>query len=47
MIKMTFYTKHQQILYNRAVLVDEKVLKKNKLIQKYLMCGVGKQLIMP
>jgi hypothetical protein len=47
MIKTTFYTTRQQILYNRAVLVDEITLKKNKPTQKYPMYDVGRQLIMP
>jgi len=47
MIKTMFYIKHQRILYNHAMLVDETTLKKNKLIQKSQAYGEGKQLVMP
>jgi hypothetical protein len=47
MIKMMFYIKHQQLLCTHELLVDEIKPKKNKLIQKYLKYGGGKQSIMP
>jgi hypothetical protein len=47
MTKAMFYTTHQMPLYNHELLVDEIILKKNKLNQKFLNYGAGKQLVMP
>jgi len=47
MIEKMFYKAHPKLLYIREWLVGEIKLKKNKLIQKFLVYDVGKQLIMP
>jgi hypothetical protein len=47
MIRKKFCTIHLMILCSHELLVDEIKLKKNIRAQKYLMCDVGKQLVMP